>query len=135
LVLGTTRSPLFASLDGDGIPDWCVVGDAGPACTLARERTLTTEAMPWGYAQGGAFEASTGAVALGDVDGDGRADLCAIVGDAVQCAIAQDRAFGPRSTWLDAPGARSLLLGDLDGDSKADPCVDTGGAVVCAPSP
>ncbi len=72
------------------------------------------------------------------MSGDGKADLCVAVGGAVECALSQGHAFGPRFPVLTlAPGvqAQALWLGDLDGDGKADACVDDGTAILCSISP
>jgi hypothetical protein len=139
-------APLWpADFDGDGKPDWCAATNKGPQCGLAAQRMFTTEAAPWGFAQNdnvdGAKDdlvlapARTGAA---DVSGDGRADLCAIVGSTVQCAVSLGRSFAPRTPiFIGTAGATyvALALGDLDGDGRADACVDDGVAITCTPSP
>jgi hypothetical protein len=139
-----------ADLDGDGQPDWCTATATGPACGLAAERDVTTDGVAWAFSSGGVVDDSItedGSVAdaahgqLADVSGDGRADLCVVVGGRVECAISQGHGFGPRlpvlvlptQTRTPAPGA--LWLGDLDGDGKADACVSDDDAITCALSP
>lgn len=123
-------------LDGDGVADWCAGSAAGPACGLAADRATTTAGLPWGYSLGGAVEAGDGLHALGDVTGDGLADLCSVVGQRVECAPATGRGFGPRVTLLETSAPpQALWLGDLDGDGRVDVCVDTSDAVECALSP
>ncbi|HEY0193673.1 MAG TPA: FG-GAP-like repeat-containing protein [Kofleriaceae bacterium] len=134
-------------LDGDDLADWCTSTPAGPACGLAADRAVTSTGAPWGFAINAKVEGSAatdGVVAdetrgaIADVSGDGKGDLCVVLGGAVECALSQGHAFGPRYAVLTlAPGvqAQALWLGDLDGDGKADPCVDDGTAILCAISP
>lgn len=95
----------FADLDGDNLVDWCSVTPAGPACSLAAHRALTTGGAPWDFASAGLIEgsASDGAVAdaatavFTDIDGDGRDDLCTLQGAVIACARSTGRGFAPRS--------------------------------------
>ncbi|HMG22170.1 MAG TPA: VCBS repeat-containing protein, partial [Kofleriaceae bacterium] len=144
---GTTAALWPADLDGDGSADWCTATDAGPECGLDVDRAVTSDGTPWGFAIHSAVEGSVatdrviadqvhGAVA--DISGDGRADLCVVVGGRVECALSQGHGFGPRFPVLTVPAghtAAALWLGDLDGDGKADPCVDDGSSILCTLSP
>jgi len=118
-------------LDGDHLADWCVATPTGPACGLAADRTLSTDGVPWGFALAAVVEApnadaTTGAFA--DLDGDGRADFCALDGNRVTCAFSHGGGFGPRTTVVELPTAPIALW--LSG--SGDLCVDTGVAVTCA---
>ncbi|MEB2314171.1 MAG: FG-GAP-like repeat-containing protein [Sorangiineae bacterium] len=75
-----------------------------------------------------------------DVDGDGRADLCARGADGVSCALSTGASFatpleGPRLSdangWADASNYATLRMGDLNGDGKADLCVRANAGVLC----
>ncbi len=131
-----------ADLDGDRQADWCAATDTGPACAVAAERGATDAGAPWGYAQGGVVDvapANNATVAIADIDGDGRADLCSPREDRIVCARSQGRAFGPRAATLavlpNQATASALWLGDLNGDGRADPCVDAGTSIICAVAP
>lgn len=131
-----------ADLDGDRQADWCSATEAGPACAVEAQRALTTDGAPWAYSFGGVVDvapATTVTVALADIDGDGRADLCSTRQDRIVCARSQGRAFGPHVTTLailpSQSVASALWLGDLDGDGRADPCVDAGASIICAVEP
>jgi peptidoglycan/xylan/chitin deacetylase (PgdA/CDA1 family) len=79
---------------------------------------------------------------LGDVDGDGDADLCGRDAGGVVCALSDGRAFAAPTRWLSADfrddsgwaparhGA-TLRLGDIDGDGAADVCGRGGAGLVC----
>jgi hypothetical protein len=147
LVLRSAWPPLDAvvwpaDLDGDHRADWCAATADGPACGVEAQRDLSTDGAPWAYSQGGIVDvapATTTTVALADIDGDGRADLCSPREDRIVCARSQGRAFGPRTTTLavlpNQSVASAVWLGDLDGDGRADVCVDTGSAITCAVQP
>jgi LmbE family N-acetylglucosaminyl deacetylase len=101
----------IADLDGDGDPDWCAATPDGPACSLAADRKLTTDGIPWGFAMHGASEASaiegplpdTATAVFTDVDGDGRDDLCSASGGVIACARSLGRGFGPRTAIARLP--------------------------------
>jgi LmbE family N-acetylglucosaminyl deacetylase len=137
-----TATVWLADLDADHQADWCAATEFGPACAVEADRALTTDGASWGYAEAGVVDvapATTVTVGLGDVDGDGRADLCSTREDHVVCARSQGHGFGPHVTTLailpNQAVASALWLGDLDGDGRADACADTGTAIACAVEP
>ncbi|GAA3951043.1 S8 family serine peptidase [Actinoplanes auranticolor] len=70
---------------------------------------------------------------LGDVDGDGRADLITFTrGNAAHVYVARSRgtSFGPSELWHTwfAAGRETPLVGDFDGDGRADIATLTRGA-------
>jgi LmbE family N-acetylglucosaminyl deacetylase len=77
-------------------------------------------------------------VRLGDVDGDGRADLCAIE-SGLYCALGDGKGgFATPAVRIDAASAplaidpRSLTFGDVDGDQRIDACGRDSAGVLCA---
>ncbi|MBA3464906.1 MAG: VCBS repeat-containing protein, partial [Deltaproteobacteria bacterium] len=126
-----------ADLDGDSRTDWCVAQTDGPSCAIDRDRDLTTDGAPWGFALDGVAEASPASASVGvlaDIDGDRRADLCTVKGRAIVCARSQGHGFGPQTTFATLPAGGTLTalwLGDLDGDARLDACVEDGAAVTC----
>ncbi len=67
---------------------------------------------------------------LGDVDGDGRADLCLFLAGVFRCDTGHD--FGAAETRIRFGQSGDVpLLGDVDGDGKADPCVYRAGQFLC----
>lgn len=123
----------FADLDGDGDTDWCTVTPDGPACGRSADRALSTDGVPWAYSLGGSIDATAATLATGalvDLDGDGRADFCAIDGTRVTCAFSHGTAFGPRTPVMELAPAPTALWGDASGAL----CADTGTAVTCVPS-
>jgi LmbE family N-acetylglucosaminyl deacetylase len=115
----------FADLDGDGRTDWCVATPHGPACGLDADRATTRAGIDWGYALGMMIDHSagphplpdTGTAGFTDIDGDGRADLCAARDGEIDCARSLRHGFAPRapvahlppgmtptSLWTEPPG-------------------------------
>ncbi len=128
-------------LDGDLRGDWCASAAGDLACGLASERALTTDGVPWGFSLAGVVDLVPGegpTSALGDIDGDHRADLCTLRDNRILCMRSQGHGFGPSSVFAElpaGPAATALWLGDLDGDARADACVDQAGSIVCVRAP
>ncbi|MFT3694629.1 MAG: FG-GAP-like repeat-containing protein [Kofleriaceae bacterium] len=147
-VQNAAGAPAFlADLDGDGQPDWCVTTSGGASCSVSSEANITDDGVAWGFSNHALVDGSAkvdGTVddvarsAIGDISGDGRADLCVAVHSRVECQVSQSHGFGPRRTMLvmesTAP-ITGMWLGDLDGDGKDDSCVDDGAQITCALSP
>ena len=75
-----------------------------------------------------------------DIDGDGRADVCARAANGILCALAIDGGFGPAipgpelsdaAGWTDLSNYATLRMGDLDGDGRADLCARGDDGVRC----
>jgi len=137
-----------------------LVPDIGPLLDYAHMRcvvphaddTVTTEtcggpdAAKWQWAPAFAytpranlgFIATGRAVRIGDLDGDGLADLCAITATGLMCAPGRgDGTFAP-AVRIDDPAAplaidpQSLTIGDLDRDGLPDACGRDSAGVLCA---
>ena len=83
------------------------------------------------------------AQASSDVDGDGRADLCARAAAGVRCYLSTGAEVttsvtGPElsdaSGWDDPSNYGTMRLGDTDGDGKADVCARSNAGWGCWPS-
>jgi hypothetical protein len=139
----------FADVDGDGYPDVCGRGNAGIWCALNDQKGHFGPKSLWlasnfGNDQGwGAPQYGT-TMQLGDVNGDGRADICGRGANGVLCALSTGTGFLPASLWStefsDAAGWSqvayygSLRLADVDGDGRADLCGRGVAGLVCARS-
>lgn len=92
--------------------------------------------------QYGTYSHYYGSVRLGDVDGDGDADVCGRRPDGVYCARNQGGSFAPATLYTDefSDGrgwaaemyGMTLMLGDVDGDGRADVCGRGGAGILCA---
>ena len=142
------RSLRFGDLDGDGPDDACVRDGSGVRCALATE-TGFAAARLWsarlGDGEGFGSAAYGATLALGDVDGDGKADLCVRGPGGILCGRSDGIAFEDPVAWLsygfrDGDGwtARSRFLSirvrDVNGDGRADVCGRNANGVECAQS-
>ena len=140
----------LADVDGDGRADGCGRAADGIVCALASgtgfaaPRALSSgkdfadaDAIGWraGYAA---------SIRFGDLNGDGRADVCGRGPDGVVCALSLGRAFARATNWLaagmtDADGVRgrdaTLVLADVNGDGRADLCGLGADGVACGMAP
>ena len=81
---------LRGDLNGDGRVDECHVGREGVSCAFAAPHALlgTSTWLPADRADAALWLESSARLALADVNGDGRADLCGISSAGVGCALA-----------------------------------------------
>ncbi|HEU0036461.1 MAG TPA: VCBS repeat-containing protein [Kofleriaceae bacterium] len=116
LVVDDNNRPRLGRCGADGAPVW----------TLAP--TMTATARPAGLT-------STGrAVRLADIDGDRRADLCAVEGGRLECAKGDGAGGFAATTTITslAVEPESLVIGDVDGDGLLDACGRDAGGILCA---
>lgn len=130
----------LADVDGDGRVDPCIRAPDGLRCQAVSERTarslgaLSDEAG-WGDV------ARHGTIRFGDLNGDGRDDVCGRDTEGVRCWLADEVGFsvqvlGPpwsdEAGW-DEPRYRSTLrIADVNGDGRADLCGRGPSGLVCA---
>lgn len=138
----------LADVDGDGRADACGRTSMGLRCGLSNG---TGFAAAQRYSQGTDFSDSDGSTAseagyygslrLGDVNGDGKADVCMRKTDGIYCALSLGLSFAPATRFTegfsDAEGWRAahygstLMLGDINGDGRADLCGRGAYGILC----
>lgn len=140
---GTTMQ--YADIDGDGLTDVCGRGFDGMRCMLGTGSAATNagfeRAHVWsdtgdfGDLEGWSISASYyGSIRLGDINGDGMADVCGRGMNGVICGLSTGQAFAtakpviPADPYGDAnfgnvAFATSLALLSLDTDGHADLCL------------
>ncbi|CAN5403720.1 hypothetical protein BH11MYX1_BH11MYX1_11870 [soil metagenome] len=129
----------------DGTHLRCVVPDADGSVTSAACGGADAPRWQWSprfaftsRATLGALSATGRAVRIGDLDGDGRGDLCAVTGDGLVCAPGRGDGTFATAIRIDDPEAplaidpQSLALGDLDRDGLTDACGRDDAGVLCA---
>jgi len=107
-------------VDGDGRADACAQTATGFACLTASERGFTRRVG--GAALGDADFWVASSVRIGDLDGDGRADVCARDGERFDCWRSNGVAFSESIPGPNVATATELELADVDGDGLLDLC-------------
>lgn len=124
----------LVDVDGDAQLDVCTRDATGVTCHLGHGNgfgglvTLTALSDALGFAD----ILHHGSLRFGDLNGDGRADVCARDAEGLGCWLSEgdhfgDRLQGPR--WSDAEGYdalsrwSTLRLADVDGDGRDDACI------------
>ena len=81
-------------------------------------------------------------VRFGDLNGDGRVDVCGRSGADIVCAFGSSHHAGGFTSavpWIvgseQVREATTMELGDVNGDRRADLCVGTATAVSCGLAP
>jgi peptidoglycan/xylan/chitin deacetylase (PgdA/CDA1 family) len=139
----------LADLNGDGKADLCGRGAAGIRCALSNGSGFDLSTQ-WStdFGDGDWLPAKYGAtIQLGDINADGRADVCGRGPLGISCALAktfgsgfhpatlwsQWGAFSDADRWDASPSRyRSISLGRVDSDGRADICGRTETGLVCA---
>jgi hypothetical protein len=122
------KAVLIGDVDGDGRADLVAVGDSSD--TSLTTVMLSAEQPPWRTAPGFLTPVywsrdpffGTRATLLGDVTGDGRADLVAVNGNDTWVMISTGSEFSAPAQWSGERffGTKATLLGDVTGDGRAD---------------
>lgn len=145
----------LADVDGDGRADVCWRATNGISCALSIVGGGFGEVKRWSQADDFRVarfrvpilgEPDFDVLGVGDLNGDGRADVCSPGPSGVMCALSTGEGFTGATNWLpadrgDARGwfadglSGTLLLGDINGDGRADLCGRGRTGVVCALAP
>lgn len=108
------------------------VGDVGSTYALAIAKRLIPALIERDYVfappvlRFGALSPANvppGPAHTGDLNGDGRADRCAVTSAGVECALAGAAGFKAASLWSSEHVA-DFTLADVNGDGRADLCAD-----------
>jgi hypothetical protein len=118
----------IGDLDGDGRPDLAVANAADNSVSVLRN-VSTTGAPAFAEKVDVATAANPVALAVGDLDGDGRPDLATANGSGKSATVLRNvgtagsltsASFGPAVTYATTVSLASVAIGDLDGDGKPD---------------
>jgi hypothetical protein len=126
----------YPDLNGDGKADVCGRAAGGVQCALSTGASFGAASV-WAPSFSdqnawGSTPAYWSTLRFGDVNGDGKADLCGRGGAGMYCQTSTGAGFGAISLWSSHPsnGAwlahasryATLQLADVNGDGKADLC-------------
>lgn len=136
---GTLRT---GDVDGDRRVDLCMRVQSGMECWLSDGKGFPTKVTgpAWSDDSGWGGFPYWSTIRLADVNGDGKADLCARAAAGLRCHFSDGKAFGDavevaplsdQSGWNDPSNFLSLRVGDIDGDGAKDLCLRANAAVLC----
>ncbi len=126
--------PRSTDVDGDGRADLCARGGAGVYCWTASSDGWSDPwpIIPWADAHGWDDVTNYATLRMGDVNGDGLADVCARSNADFLCALSTGSGFEVATAWRpglsDAGGwddpqyYTTLRLADVNGDGMDDLC-------------
>ncbi|MEZ4369581.1 MAG: FG-GAP-like repeat-containing protein [Polyangiaceae bacterium] len=123
----------LADIDGDGRADLCARGKDGLACYPSRGTSFGDARILTALSDAAGFDDVNryGTLRLGDVDGDGKSDVCAREAQGMACWLATDSGFveriaGPgwsdEAGWSDWHNWSTIRLADVNGDGRSDLC-------------
>ena len=136
---GTLR---MADVNGDRRADVCARSAAGIECWLSDGEGFPTrvDGPEWSDENGWGAQQYWSTLRLADVNGDGRADVCARNSADLRCVLATETGFGETvivaplsddSGWGDIANYATLRVGDIDGNGTDDLCLRANANVVC----
>jgi Phosphodiester glycosidase/FG-GAP-like repeat len=138
-----TASLRLADIDGDGDQDACARGPEGFSCWPSQGTSFGAEIAGPDLSDGNGWWAieHSGTIRLGDVNDDGRADVCARASAGMYCWLSDGSAFPDRidgpawsdtDGWDDVASWSTIRLVDVDGDGRSDLCGRSTDGFACA---
>ncbi|MBA2660942.1 MAG: phosphodiester glycosidase family protein [Bradymonadaceae bacterium] len=123
----------MADINGDGRADVCARANAGVRCWLSNGNGFPTriDGPTWSNALGWNDIKHWSTIRMGDINADGRADICGRGPDGMICHLSQGNSFGPAIVgpalsdadgWGDYDNYSTIRLADVDGDGTLDLC-------------
>ena len=132
----------MGDVDGDGKVDVCGRAADGMRCWRSTGTGFGSaiEGPAWSDELGWGALSMWSTIRLADMDGDGRADLCARGSDGLRCHLSTGDGFGAAVTgpgmsddsgWADQANYLTLRVGDIDGDGQGDVCARADAGIRC----
>ena len=132
----------LADIDGDGMDDICARAATDFRCWRSTGKGFGGAVVgpPLSDAKGWNSPYYYGTIRMGDIDGDGKADLCARAAAGIRCWRSTGVGFsaaldGPKLSdaagWSDLRYYSTIRLADVNGDGRADLCARAAAGFRC----
>ena len=132
----------LADIDGDGKVDVCGRGLAGFRCWRSLGTAFDSDFVAVELSDKNGWDAKPyySTIRMPDINGDGKADICARDNGGVACYLSKGTAYGPQfrgpglsdaQGWADYDNYSTFVYGDINGDGKDDLCVRANANFTC----
>ena len=131
-----------ADINGDGRADVCGRGISGWRCWPSNGNAFGAQinGPAWSNANGWDNPEYYATIRTPDINGDGKADLCARDNGGIVCHLSNGNGWGDAirgpnwsdtNGWADPEHYTTIQFGDLNGDGKEDICARANAGVIC----
>ncbi len=129
-------------LNGDGKKDLCARDDQGLVCHLSNGSSFgnAIRGPQWSDSYGWNDYDNYSTIMFGDLNGDGKDDVCARANANLTCSLSTGSGFGASYDIADLSDSkgynkpaqyRTIRMGDVNGDGRADVCARSNEGVRC----
>ncbi len=133
----------MADINGDGLADLCARGPDGIECYLSTGNGFGEKVQGPALTDASGWDDPTNylTIRMGDINGNGMADICARANAGMRCWLSEGNGFSSTSIhgpawsneegWFQAKYYHTIRLADVNGDGMADLCARGPDGVRC----